>query len=120
MPSAAQQLLRPARLMPLPLPHRRRAPPAAPVSAGSTATAEGEEEIVGWTWTGSDEFTPLGDRRDEPPLPLPRLRHSKRLVLVRHGQSTWNARNRNQVLLLLLPLLLLLLLLLWEIPAGGD
>ncbi|KAL4422653.1 hypothetical protein ABPG75_008850 [Micractinium tetrahymenae] len=66
-------------------------PPAPQLSA-----EESEESIVGWNWTGSDEFTPLGDRKDARPLPLPRLKHSKRVVLVRHGQSTWNARNRIQ------------------------
>lgn len=51
---------------------------------------------MGWMWTGSDEFSGLGDRKDEPPLALPHLRGSTRMVLVRHGQSTWNARNRIQ------------------------
>lgn len=71
---------------------------SAPSSPPPPHLAEDEsgESIQGWNWTGSDEFTPLGDRKDAPPLPLPRLKHSKRVVLVRHGQSTWNARNRIQ------------------------
>lgn len=46
---------------------------------------------------GEDAFSSLGDRQDLPPLPLPALTQPKRVVLVRHGQSTWNARNRIQV-----------------------
>lgn len=53
-----------------------------------------------WCWQGSDEFTPLDDRKNLPPLPLPstHLQNNPnlRIVLVRHGQSTWNARNRIQ------------------------
>ncbi len=48
------------------------------------------------TWQGHDEFTGLGDREDKPPLPLPELDAPKRVVLVRHGQSTWNAEGRIQ------------------------
>ena len=47
-------------------------------------------------WQGSDEFTQLNDRVDQPPLPLPELAMPKRVVLVRHGQSTWNAEGRIQ------------------------
>ena len=43
-----------------------------------------------------DEFTQLGDRVDAPPLPLPPISVPKRVVLVRHGQSTWNAEGRIQ------------------------
>ena len=49
-----------------------------------------------YTWTGRDEFSMLQDRVDAPPLPLPNLREPKRVVLVRHGQSTWNAQGRIQ------------------------
>ncbi|KIY92826.1 hypothetical protein MNEG_15137 [Monoraphidium neglectum] len=49
-----------------------------------------------FAWTGSDAFTPLGDRVDAPPLPLPRITRRRRVVLVRHGQSTWNAEGRIQ------------------------
>lgn len=53
--------------------------------------------IESWTWQGSDAFDAVGDRQDAPPLPLPNLPpQKKRVVLVRHGQSTWNARNRVQ------------------------
>lgn len=45
-------------------------------------------------WT--DEFSSLDDRKDVPPLPLPSVNASKRVVLVRHGQSTWNAEGRIQ------------------------
>ena len=49
-----------------------------------------------YTWTGTDEFSMLQDRVDAPPLPLPSIREPKRVVLVRHGQSTWNAQGRIQ------------------------
>lgn len=64
---------------------RRRhcSPPAAasPSSASPSAAFqhvldETDEEIVGWHWTGSDEFSVLEDRRDAPPLPLPPLDRS--------------------------------------------
>ena len=54
------------------------------------------DRVTGWAWQGQDAFSALGDRRDAPPLPLPQLNSAKRVVLVRHGQSTWNARNRIQ------------------------
>ncbi|KAI7845742.1 hypothetical protein COHA_000658 [Chlorella ohadii] len=69
---------------------------ASPSSAFQHVLDETDEEIVGWHWTGSDEFSALDDRRDAPPVPLPPLDRSTRVVLVRHGQSTWNARNRIQ------------------------
>ena len=47
-------------------------------------------------WLGSDEFSHLDDRQDRPPLPLPHLKAGKRVVIVRHGQSTWNAEGRVQ------------------------
>ena len=43
-----------------------------------------------------DQFTQQGDRVDAPPLPLPPISTRKRVVLVRHGQSTWNAEGRIQ------------------------
>jgi hypothetical protein len=54
------------------------------------------DRVTGWSWQGQDEFSALGDRQDRPPLLLPLLGRAKRVVLVRHGQSTWNARNRIQ------------------------
>ncbi len=47
-------------------------------------------------WSGSDAFSPLGDRCDAPPPPLPHLARPVRVVIVRHGQSTWNAEGRIQ------------------------
>eukprot|EP00882_Tetradesmus_deserticola_P014306 GHRQ01015211.1.p2 GENE.GHRQ01015211.1~~GHRQ01015211.1.p2 ORF type:complete len:117 (-),score=7.26 GHRQ01015211.1:148-498(-) len=47
-------------------------------------------------WKGSDEFSTLDDRKDLPPLPLPPIKTHRRVVLVRHGQSTWNAEGRIQ------------------------
>ncbi|GFR47128.1 hypothetical protein Agub_g8815 [Astrephomene gubernaculifera] len=47
-------------------------------------------------WSGSDEFTHINDRLDAPPLPLPALSEPVRVVIVRHGQSTWNAEGRIQ------------------------
>jgi len=46
------------------------------------------------TW--EDEFTSLEDRKNEEPLPLPQIMKRKRVFLVRHGQSTWNAEGRMQ------------------------
>jgi hypothetical protein len=72
------------------------ATPRSSAEPATTAAAADEDEIPGWSWGGSDEFTALGDRLDAPPLPLPAIMRRKRVVLVRHGQSTWNARNRIQ------------------------
>lgn len=57
---------------------RRRFTPAAasPSSAFQQVLDETDEEIVGWHWTGSDEFSALDDRRDAPPVPLPPLGRS--------------------------------------------
>lgn len=49
-----------------------------------------------YVWQGSDEYDDLGDRKDEAPLPLPAIDFPVRVVLVRHGQSTWNAEGRVQ------------------------
>lgn len=63
------------------------------------------QTVETWAWTGSDEYSHLGDRLSDDPLPLPRLSSQElegleggmlQFVLVRHGQSTWNARNRVQ------------------------
>lgn len=43
-----------------------------------------------------DEFSSLGDRHDQQPLALPPISSPRRIVLVRHGQSTWNAEGRMQ------------------------
>ena len=76
----------------LPPPRSRSASSPAAMAA---ATAE-ETTEQDFTWKGSDDFTHLEDRKDATPLPLPRLTESKRVVLVRHGQSTWNAEGRIQ------------------------
>lgn len=57
---------------------RRGATPAAssPSAAFQKVLDETDEEIVGWHWTGSDEFSVLDDRRDAPPRPLPPLYRS--------------------------------------------
>ena len=49
-----------------------------------------------YEWQGTDEYSDLEDRKDAPPLPLPGLKAPRRVVLVRHGQSTWNAEGRIQ------------------------
>jgi hypothetical protein len=61
------------------------------VSSAATELAPTEFE-----WKGSDEFSALEDRKDLPPLPLPAIKTRRRVVLVRHGQSTWNAEGRIQ------------------------
>ena len=58
--------------------------------AATAISAETEEDV--YTWTGQDEFDKLNDRVDAPPLPLPPIKTAKRVALVRHGQSTWNAK----------------------------
>ena len=55
-----------------------------------------ETDFESYEWTGEDEFSGLDDRQAEPPLPLPPLAAPRRIVLVRHGQSTWNAEGRIQ------------------------
>ena len=55
------------------------------------------QQPMNCVWTGDDEFSSLDDRRDEPPIPLPECLEKELLVvLVRHGQSTWNADGRMQ------------------------
>ena len=49
-----------------------------------------------YVWRGHDEFDSLNDRQDAKPLSLPPVKTPKRIVLVRHGQSTWNAEGRVQ------------------------
>ena len=49
-----------------------------------------------YVWPGHDEYDVLEDRRDAPPLSLPPVKAPRRIVLVRHGQSTWNAEGRVQ------------------------
>lgn len=58
-----------------------------PVRASAPPTA-----TTNWT----DEYTDLGDRVDQPPLPLPAIAKPVRVTIVRHGQSTWNAESRVQ------------------------
>ena len=74
-------------------PPRSRSVTLATAMAAATAEEATEQDF---TWKGSDDFTHLDDRKDANPLPLPRLTESKRVVLVRHGQSTWNAEGRIQ------------------------
>jgi hypothetical protein len=66
--------------------------PSRSLRAGSVAEFDADT----YCWTGIDEFTHLDDRKAEPPLPLPEIQSPKRIVLVRHGQSTWNAEGRIQ------------------------
>jgi hypothetical protein len=66
------------------------APAAAAVNEAEVAAPENP------IWL--DVWTALGDRRKEPPLPLPPL-HGKPqhdVFIVRHGESTWNAASRVQ------------------------
>jgi broad specificity phosphatase PhoE len=72
--------------------------PTTRLTASLSDNSEEEPlELPTWNWSGSDVFTPLDDRHDRPPLALPALPGQRRqVVLVRHGQSTWNARSRIQ------------------------
>ena len=71
--------------------HLRHQPPGKRALAAHAAAPEATYE-----WTGSDEFSHLDDRKADPPVMLPPLMAPKRIVLVRHGQSTWNAEGRIQ------------------------
>ena len=62
----------------------------------SAAVADAEVEETAFLWKGADEFTELEDRKDAQPLALPAVSAPLRVVLVRHGQSTWNASGRIQ------------------------
>jgi hypothetical protein len=62
----------------------------------STRSAQVTEQETSYGWTGSDQFSDLNDRKDLSPLKLPTIDITKRVVLVRHGQSTWNAEGRIQ------------------------
>lgn len=73
----------------------RASPRPSPASPRSPSTVVDGAQLS-WAWQGSDEFSGLRDRRDSPPLPLPPVAAPTRVVLIRHGQSTWNARNRIQ------------------------
>jgi len=65
-------------------------------SLGSSEGNMSVESIDSWVYDGKDEFSELGDRIDAAPLPLPKVGGKVTVTLVRHGQSTWNARNRVQ------------------------
>ena len=62
----------------------------------SAATVETDVRKKEYSWAEVDEFTHLNDRLDSSPIPLPSIKEAKRIVLVRHGQSTWNAEGRIQ------------------------
>ncbi|KAG2487481.1 hypothetical protein HYH03_013902 [Edaphochlamys debaryana] len=64
--------------------------------ASSSASLAAQQTSSLSLWNGSDEFTVLDDRKDAPPLPLPPVDRPVRVVIVRHGQSTWNAEGRIQ------------------------
>ena len=61
-------------------------------SSSSSSSREGNGGGGAW----EDCFSALRDREDLPPMSLPRVTTPKRVVLVRHGQSTWNACGRMQ------------------------
>ena len=64
-------------------------------AAGSAGASPADASAAaGSAW--EDEFSALGDRSPAPPLPLPPLSSPRRVVLVRHGESTWNAEGRMQ------------------------
>lgn len=73
-------------------PHKRAL--AGRMCAAPAVSTEAVDET--YTWTGEDEFDKLNDRIDARPLPLPPIKEARRVALVRHGQSTWNAQGRVQ------------------------
>ncbi len=62
----------------------------------SAAIVETDVRKQEYCWTEVDQFTDLNDRLDSSPIPLPPIKEAKRVILVRHGQSTWNAEGRIQ------------------------
>lgn len=81
---------------------RRAALRASPLRRSTVVFCKSEDAdgdqpaIIKQAWQGSDQFSSLGDRKDEPPLPLPPIKRARTIYLVRHGQSTWNAEERIQ------------------------
>ncbi|GLC74879.1 hypothetical protein PLESTF_001567300 [Pleodorina starrii] len=74
-----------------------RAPRGSLRAAASSVKASSPTETQSLSlWNGSDDFTCCNDRIDAPPLPLPSISEPVRVVIVRHGQSTWNAEGRIQ------------------------
>lgn len=55
-----------------------------------------EKPLDDYVWDGTDEFEGLEDRRDLPPVALPPITGFREVVLIRHGQSTWNKAKRIQ------------------------
>jgi hypothetical protein len=51
---------------------------------------------AGSPWTDACKQRPAPRRIDAPPLHLPPIAVATRVVIVRHGQSTWNAVSRIQ------------------------
>ena len=60
------------------------------------AVAAEQTPLDDYEWTASDDFEELGDRRDLPPMALPAISGPQVVVLMRHGQSTWNKVKRIQ------------------------
>eukprot|EP00878_Enallax_costatus_P007368 GHUV01007717.1.p1 GENE.GHUV01007717.1~~GHUV01007717.1.p1 ORF type:complete len:340 (+),score=19.49 GHUV01007717.1:20-1039(+) len=95
LPSTSDMLLRPK----LPGTHRPCIARSKTSRRYQNVTATASVQVADaqtYAWAGSDEFSSLDDRKDLPPLPLPPIQTRKRIVLVRHGQSTWNAEGRIQ------------------------
>lgn len=69
--------------------------PLRPIQHLCNAAAATQQQ-VDFTWREPDAFSALDDRKDLAPLPLPNVDFRRRIVLVRHGQSTWNAEGRIQ------------------------
>ncbi len=66
------------------------------VARRCTSAITRSASLESYSWSGFDEFTAMEDRKDLPPLELPSITKAKRITLVRHGQSTWNAAGRIQ------------------------
>ena len=83
-------------MLPAPGPDRARQALGQGRCTCNAAVADAEVEETAFLWKGADEFTELEDRKDAQPLALPAVSAPLRVVLVRHGQSTWNASGRIQ------------------------
>lgn len=76
----------------VPVSSQRRVRISNPRLSSMSVDVDGKTAPSSW----EDEFSYLHDRRDLTPLSLPDISARKRVVLVRHGQSTWNAEGRIQ------------------------
>ncbi|CAG9467203.1 unnamed protein product [Pedinophyceae sp. YPF-701] len=94
--SLAVRAARPSQSTAIKRPRTARAPSRRVLARVAVQGTDGGPGFEDYEWTGADEWEHVQDRRDEPPLPIPLLEGHRRVAIVRHGQSTWNAVGRIQ------------------------